>query len=121
MRIVRHTHYVLLLFALVTIVKSQTAPPSSTLPGIITMCEDADGCSDWFFKGEQGTGTWTSGGVADLKITHLDSTSITIHRVDPKGVVQGLIADYTGTISNGWIEGDISASWPGHSTGRWCN
>ncbi|WP_353069793.1 hypothetical protein RBB75_05355 [Tunturibacter empetritectus] len=54
---------------------------------------------------------------------HLDATSITVHREDRAGPVKGIVVDYTGTISNYWIDGDVSATWPGHSTGashmRW--
>lgn len=97
--------------------KSQTPQPSATFPAMIVMCEDSDGCSDWFFKENRGTGTWTSGGVADLTITHLDAKSITVHREDSTGVVKGIVVDYTGTISNFWIEGDVTANWPGHGGG----
>jgi hypothetical protein len=81
------------------------------------MCEDSDGCSNWYFKDDRGAGVWASGGNADLTITHLDATSITVHRVDSKGPVKGIVVDYTGTITNFWIEGNVAASWPGHGTG----
>jgi hypothetical protein len=100
----------------------QTAPapaaPSTTMPGLIGMCEDSDGCSDWGFNGNQGMGIWVDGANATLTITHLDPNSITIHRVDSKGAATGLTADYTGTISNFWIEGEVTASWPGHQQGQ---
>ena len=82
--------------------RSQVPQPSTTSPELISMCEDSDGCSDWFFKGgdEKGTGQWASGGNADLTITHLDATSITVHREDRVGPVKGILVDYTGTISN---------------------
>lgn len=83
------------------------------------MCEDSDGCSDWLFKAGdgKGTGQWVSGGNADLTITHLDAASITVHREDRVGPVKGIVVDYTGTISNFWIDGDVSVTWPGHATG----
>jgi hypothetical protein len=83
------------------------------------MCEDSDGCSDWFFKGGdgKGIGQWASGGNADLTISHLDVTSITVHREDGVGPVKGILVDYTGTISNFWIDGDVSVTWPGYATG----
>jgi len=87
---------------------------STTMPSLITMCEDSDGCSDWGFKGSQGIGLWATGAIADLTITHLDATTIAIHRTDSKGAAAGVAADYTGTVSNFWIEGDLAASWPGH-------
>jgi hypothetical protein len=98
---------------------SQVHQPSSTYPEVISMCEDSDGCSDWLFKAGdgKGTGQWASGGNADLTITHLDATSITVHREDKAGPVKGIVVDYTGTISHFWIDGDVSATWPGHSTG----
>src|SRR5580698_9042466 len=52
---------------------------STTMPSLITMCEDSDGCSDWGFKGSQGIGLWATGANADLTITHLDATTIAIH------------------------------------------
>jgi hypothetical protein len=81
------------------------------------MCEDSDGCSDWGFNGVQGMGLWSDGANATLTITHLDSNSISVHRVDTKGTVAGIVADYTGTITDNWIEGDLTASWPGHQQG----
>jgi len=90
---------------------------STTMPSLITMCEDSDGCSDWGFKGSQGIGLWATGANADLTITHLDATTIAIHRVDTKGSASGVTADYTGTIANFWIEGDLAATWPGHWQG----
>ncbi|MGA3091646.1 MAG: tetratricopeptide repeat protein [Terriglobales bacterium] len=87
------------------------------MPSLIAMCEDSDGCSDWGFKGNQGIGLWADGANADLTITHLDANSIRIHRVDSKGTGAGITADYTGAISNYWIEGDVTASWPGHQQG----
>jgi hypothetical protein len=94
--------------------KQSAAPPSATMPSRISMCEDSDGCSNWSFEGDQGNGTWASRSDADLTITHLDATSITIHREDHRGITAGLSADYTGAISNHWIEGTVDASWPGH-------
>jgi hypothetical protein len=95
-----------------------SATPSTAMPGLIGMCEDSDGCSDWGFKGNQGIGLWADGANADLTITHLDSSSITVHRVDSKGTGAGIVADYSGTITNNWIEGDIAAIWPGHQKGE---
>ena len=95
----------------------KSAANSSTMPALIGMCEDSDGCSDWAFSGNQGNGLWADGANADLTITHLDATSITIHRVDSKGTGAGIVADYTGTIANNWIEGDVSATWAGHQQG----
>ena len=89
---------------------SQVHQPSLTYPEVISMCEDSDGCSDWLFKAGdgKGTGQWASGGNADLTITHLDAASITVHREDRVGPVKGIVVDYTGTISNFWIDGDVS-------------
>src|SRR5271154_4662758 len=99
-------------------IPAQSSPPASapstTMPAVISMCEDSDGCSDWIFKGNQATGLWATGAVADLTITHLDATSITIHREDSRGGGKGIVADYTATISNYWIEGDVAATWAGH-------
>jgi len=102
---------------------TQSAQSLATLPGLIAMCEDSDGCSNWIFTGDKGVGAWTDGATADLTITHLDAGSITLHRVDTKGTGNGLVADYTGTISSFWIEGDVAWTWPGHAAGvnhvRW--
>src|SRR5580698_996565 len=76
-----------LLAAIVSLVPSVASwgqqPPaiaaSTTMPSLITMCEDSDGCSDWGFKGSQGIGLWATGANADLTITHLDATTIAIH------------------------------------------
>ena len=106
-----------LLLLLPIVSKSQAPQPSTTFPAIISMCEDSDGCSDWFFKENKGSGTWASGGNADLTITHLDASSITVHREDHQGPVKGIVVDYTGAISNFWIEGEVTASWPGHGAG----
>jgi hypothetical protein len=95
-----------------------TVRPSSSMPDLIGMCEDSDGCSDWAFTGAHGTGLWADGAVADLTITRLDATSITIHRVDSKGTGSGITADYAGTITNNWIEGELTATWPGHQQGE---
>jgi TPR repeat protein len=95
-----------------------SATPSDTMPGIIGMCEDSDGCSDWGFKGSQGLGLWADGASADLTITHLDANSITVHRIDSKGTGAGIVADYSGTIVDNWIEGDVTATWAGHQNGE---
>lgn len=88
------------------------------MPGLIGMCEDSDGCSDWGFNGNQGMGLWADGANANLTITHLDAHSITVHRVDSKGTGAGITADYYGTITNNWIEGSVTATWPGHQQGQ---
>jgi TPR repeat protein len=95
-----------------------SARPSTSMPGLIGMCEDSDGCSDWGFNGNQGLGLWADGANADLMITHLDANSITVHRVDSKGTGAGIVADYSGTIVNNWIEGDLTATWTGHQKGE---
>jgi hypothetical protein len=87
------------------------------MPSLISMCEDSDGCTDWGFKGDQGIALWATGAVANLSITHLDATSISVHREDTRGADVGVKADYTGTISGYWIEGDLAATWPGHWPG----
>jgi len=51
------------------------------MPGLIGMCEDSDGFSDWGFNGNQGIGLSADGAKASLTITHLDAKSIAIHRV----------------------------------------
>src|SRR5271155_3421170 len=58
-----------------------SAAPSTAMPGLIGMCEDSDGCSDWGFNGNQGIGLSADGAKASLTITHLDAKSIAIHRV----------------------------------------
>src|ERR1700722_13224484 len=93
------------------------AAPSTTTPGLIGMCEDSDGCSDWGFSGNQGIGLWADGANAALTLPHLDATSIAVHRVDAKGTGAGIVADYSGTITNNWIEGDVAATWAGHQQG----
>jgi hypothetical protein len=95
-----------------------SASPSTTMPGLIGMCEDSDGCSDWGFNGNQGIGLWADGANATLTITHLDTKGISIHRVDTKGTGAGITADYSGTITNNWIEGEVTATWPGHQQGE---
>jgi hypothetical protein len=98
--------------------QSAPASPSASMPGLIGMCEDSDGCSDWTFTGAHGTGIWTDGAVADLTITRLDATRIAIHRVDSKGKGSGITADYSGIITNNWIEGEVTVTWPGHQQGQ---
>jgi hypothetical protein len=91
--------------------------PSTTIPALISMCEDSDGCSDWGFNGSKGIGLWTDGANADLTITHLDAKTITVHRVDSKGTGAGIVADYSGMIAGNWIEGDVAVTWKGHQAG----
>jgi Sel1 repeat len=104
----------------VTHAAQQSAPafPSTSMPGLIGMCEDSDGCSDWTFTGAHGAGIWADGAVADLTITRLDATRIEIHRVDSKGTGSGITANYSGIITNNWIEGEVTATWPGHQQGE---
>jgi TPR repeat protein len=78
------------------------------------MCEDSDGCTNWFFPTSQGSGQWSDNAIADLTITHYDGKSISVHRVDAKGAASGLTADYSATINNFWAEGDVVFNWPGH-------
>jgi hypothetical protein len=90
----------------------------STFSGKIGMCEDSDGCSLWTFDKGRGQGRWKNGAEAQLVIEKLDDTSLQIVRTDTSGVALGLTARYSAARTGDWLEGDVSADWPGHPSGK---
>ncbi len=97
----------LLPLASAPLIHAQSPPDAATLS--IGLCEDTDGCSLLDFKAGQAVARWSDGNIGTFTIQHLDATSITIDRKDTAGAANGLVATYTGTITNYTIEGSVTA------------
>lgn len=92
--------------------------PAQDVNVAIGMCEDADGCTNWYFERGHGTAKWNlSGGVANLSIERFDETSIRVLREDRMGASPGLTAVYSGTVDGFRIEGTVTAKYQGKELG----
>jgi hypothetical protein len=78
---------------------------------VLQQCEP-DSCGTWSFHGNQGTGKWLTGPVANLIIERFDDQSLSIRREDTGGS-KGLKGRYTGTRKGNHIEGTFTWTWPG--------
>src|SRR5271157_5317780 len=89
---------------------AQASPAPMHLPAKMSECE-AGQCGIWEFSGKTGTARWPSGAYATLTLERLDSSGVTIRRVDQGGSTPGFVAVYRGVIKGDRIDGDVTWSW----------
>jgi hypothetical protein len=91
-------------------------------PGMIALCDDAEGCTYVTLQSAQGVAQWGNHNNSTLTIERLDDSAVNIRREDLSGPSKGLTGRYTGTRTGSWLEGPFTFTPPGQTvpiTIRW--